>query len=88
MGALRLPREVASLALTRLRPHAALRGPDRSVPFPSGQLRLAVRHLLPRMVVPMAINMPGAGGTLPKTICSAARSSRSQVVRDYFVWVV
>jgi hypothetical protein len=47
-----------------------------------------VRHLLPRMVAPMVINMPGAGGTLPKTICNATRSSRSQVVRDYFLWVV
>ena len=57
------------------------------------QLRLAMRHLPRRIVAPMGIDMPGAGRTPPKTICTqhAARSTqhaRSQLVRDYFVWVV
>lgn len=53
-----------------------------------GQHRLAVRHLPPRVVGPMVINITGAGGTLPKTICYATRSRLGYVVRDYFVWVV
>jgi hypothetical protein len=53
-----------------------------------GQFRLTVRHLVPRMVAPMMINMPGAGGRLPKKNCNAAHSRFREVVRDYFLWVV
>jgi hypothetical protein len=35
-----------------------------------------VRHLLARMVTPMVINMPDAGGTPPKTICNKTPSIR------------
>jgi hypothetical protein len=46
-----------------------------------GQFRLAVRHLLARMVTPMVINMPDAGGTPPKTICNKTHpaSAKSSV---------
>jgi hypothetical protein len=40
------------------------------------------------MVAPMMINMPGAGGRLPKKNCNAAHSRFREVVRDYFLWVV
>jgi hypothetical protein len=53
-----------------------------------GQLRLAVRYLPPSVVGPMVTNIPGAGGTLPKTICNATRSRYGYVVRDYFAWFV